>query len=175
MYFGAWGTNTPTGRTVVGTLPPGVSFISGTYIQGTPSIVGNYPVIIGASNDCGTSTGQLYISVSCDTCAEVIFSEGGAGILAGGATHSFSYNVSGKFCCSHPFNFEWQRNIGEGDGCGQFVLKANGSTLYDTGCDCCDCSSSTTVVVPAGTTTLTLDVTACGPYGVYYLTNGNCY
>lgn len=173
-YFGPWGTNTPTSRTVTGTLPPGITFDGVDTISGTPTTTGTYTVTITATNACGTATTTIVFTVACDTCAEIIFYEGAAGALAVGASLGFSYNVTGKFCCAHDFHFEWQLTIFDPDNCGQLILKANGSTIHDTGC-ICDVSGSIEVTIPAGTTTITLDVINCGVLPLYWSAGGNCY
>ncbi len=145
------------------------------YVSWTPTGAGTYYFGVTATKDCGTASCIVTVVVSgaeCPECAEIIFYE--ADLVAGGATESFSYDVTGLFVCDKPFHFEWGFFEGEDDGCGRAVLKANGSTIYDTGCICAT-SGSVELTMPAGTVTISLEVIGCDAYGCSYSVGGNCY
>jgi RHS repeat-associated protein len=57
-------TNSPTSYSLVGTLPPGVTFNTSTgLVSGTPTTTGDYAVTIVATNSAGTSTAAAVLTI----------------------------------------------------------------------------------------------------------------
>jgi len=158
MSYSGWGTNSPTSRTVTGTLPAGVTFDGTSTISGTPTVGGTYVVTLGATNACGSASGTLTITVSCNDCAlgsycYGLVSTGSAGFIC----LDDVYAVTDYFNCARSVTFGFEL-IG---GPSQLrVLGNSGAVLYDSGC-----VETTTVsvsfTVPSGTTTFEV-VVLCG-------------
>lgn len=158
MSFSGWGTNSPTSRSVTGTLPPGVTFNGTNAISGTPTVGGTYVVTIGATNACGSGSGTLTITVSCNDCALGTYcyglvSTGSAGFIC----IDDVYDVTDYFNCARSVTFGFELVGGPSQ---VRVLGNGGSILYDSGC-----VETTTVsvsfTVPSGTTTFEV-VVLCG-------------
>ena len=159
MSYSNWGTNSPTGRTVTGTLPPGGTFNGPSTISGTPTSGGTYTVTIGASNACGSASGVLTITVSCGDCplsGYGVASTGDANVIC----LSDTYSTVGYFLCSRNVTFSYELLYAEGQ---IRVVKNGGVVLYDTGC-ASPASTSVSISVPAGTTSLEV-VLLCGCLG----------
>ena len=93
-------------------------------------------------------------------CAECECAWGGAadGGIQSDLPFSANYNVAADFITSHDISIEVCAAAST-----QFIVKADGSTLYDSGCvSSVGCpTASTTVTVPAGTDIISIDVTQC--------------
>lgn len=132
-------------------------FVSGTVPTGP---AGSYTFTVTATNACGSDSCTFNLTLSNPPCT---FS-GSSYALNG--TNNATYGVSGQFAYDQVVNI----NIGIYTGTprsGQFVVKANGSTIYDSGC-ITSTSLSTTVTVPAGTTSLELISTSPCDGGSYF-------
>lgn len=145
MYFGPWGTNTPTSRSVTGTLPPGVSF-SGTDISGTPTAAGPYTVTLGASNACGSDTGILSIQVESIFCHLTLNTSGGD------AGYDQTFDVTGDFSADRNVYVDFESYTVKD----QLLIYANAVLVYDSGC--IGAHVTPTILMPAGTTSVRVNV-----------------
>lgn len=65
--YQVFASNTPTSFSVLGTLPPGLTFNSSSgQISGTPTTVGAYTVTLGATNSGGAGSATLILNVTGD-------------------------------------------------------------------------------------------------------------
>jgi hypothetical protein len=70
-------------------------------------------------------------------------------------TFTDSWSVTSDFLIAHNL----QIDVSCGGSC-RFIVRANGSIVYDSGC-ITDTSDTDTVSIPAGTTTLAIEILAC--------------
>jgi hypothetical protein len=82
---------------------------------------------------------------------------------AGGEEHlpyNASWNVSAYFVSAHDISIELFAPSGSET---QFVIKADGVTIYNSGCigSSSGPTVTTTATVPAGTVSLSIDITQC--------------
>ncbi len=74
--------------------------------------------------------------------------------------YNASWNVTAYFASEHDISIELYAPTGAAT---QFVIKADGVTIYDSGCVSSSSGPAvtTTATVPAGTDTLSIDITQC--------------
>lgn len=162
MFFGGWGTNSPTSRSISGTLPAGVSF-SGGSISGTPTAVGVYVIDLTATNACGIGVGTLTITVVCEDCTTLpACSTDFAGEAHMGETASTFYDISCETCYLNSLTLDAYYDIDVTAG-SRLQIFADSVEIYDSGCFA---STLTGVVlgaiIPACTTEI--EVRATGAY-----------
>jgi hypothetical protein len=140
-------TNSPTGYSVTGALPAGVSVnATSGLISGTPTVSGTFNVMIGATNSAGTGSRSLAISINSVVLAPVITS---ADILTSSVGQTFTYQI---IATNSPTSFNV---VG--------ALPAGLSFTSATG----QISGTPTT---AGTTTVTIGATNAGGTGTKLLT-----
>ena len=147
-------TNSPTGYNATG-LPPGLTVNTSTgVISGTPTTAGTSSATISATNSCGTDDASLEIAVG--TCS--LSSFGNDGSYDGFGPYSLlddTQDVTGQFECDTQIEFSWGLVTGN---TASFVLKANGVTVFSSGCIDSSDPYSHLVMIPAGTTSLRVQV-----------------
>lgn len=155
-------TNSPTSYGATG-LPSGLSVNTSTgVISGTPSVSGTFNVTLSATNACGTATKAVIFVIQpsapppCDFLGTYSF----VSAADDGECGNDTFDVTGQFPANTSVLVSWDITDAVA-----FVVKANGSTIYSRGCG--TGTSSTTITVPAGTTTLQIIITCCaGPGGL---------
>lgn len=95
-------------------------------------------------------------------CAECECAWGGQSDAGGDEElpYNNSWDVSAYFVTGHDIEIELFAPTGSAT---QFVIKADGVTIYDSGCVSSSSGPTilTTVAVPAGTASLSIDITQC--------------
>ncbi|MGH8047998.1 MAG: glycosyl hydrolase, partial [Chthoniobacterales bacterium] len=92
MTYQITATNSPTSYSIVGTLPPGLSFSTSTgAITGTPTTIGTSTITIKATNANGTGSKQLTIQIYPFTNPPAITS---ANTAPGQLNTAFSYQIA---------------------------------------------------------------------------------
>lgn len=162
-----------------GALPSGVGYtnIGGNvcYLSGFPSVPGVYTLKMRARNYCNISPANaaiLTVNVSSGgggggggCTMPTLYGSDPAYYPAGTTVYDTTHNVSGYFTSAHNIYIYVYNYPPTGSGGlypSKFILKANGSTLYDTGC-----FTGTTAggefTVPSGTTTFeAIGICGCG-------------
>lgn len=171
--FGSWAAYS-SGANLTGvtwSMSPftGLSINSSGFITGTlPSgSAGTYSITVTATNACGSASCNFSLTVNpCPSCSLSHSGSGGTGSDFTVCVDDF-YSVSPNFTCAKTLNIAFDFTFAEAS----LVITGNLGTVYSSGC-IGPTSVSTSVTVPAGTTTLHVVVT-CGcaggaPTGVTY-------
>ena len=175
-----------------GGLPAGLSFTnvggSTCYLTGIPSVSGVFTLQMQAMNYCGWSNANaaiLTLNIASTggggggTCSMPDYFGSTPGYFNAGTTaYDTTYNVSSYFTSSSHNVWVWVYNVPDGGGTwpSRFILKADGTTLVDTGCFT-DWHLYYIFLIPAGTNTLeAIGICGCGedpstqwPAPIYWL------